>query len=237
MYAKDNYGGLPLHFAAINKYNADVVNLLLDYYPDSIKVKAFDGSLPLHTAADSNPNTDITELLLDRYPEALTVEVNGHSVLDLAKLSKSSNKASIISLIEKELKILKSPILRKIKLNKYLQITVKWCTTELATNGLTDKVLTIPSKNDLTKIEFAFRCLDEFQKCGWEPFAEQLVKYNGVPIGGEKKKISKCCYPLCKKTYVKSESKVCTRCMIVKYCCRECQVVDSKVHKKECKKK
>ena len=41
-------------------------------------------------------------------------------------------------------------------------------------------------------------------------------------------KISKCCNPFCKHTYVNSELEVCSRCMMVKYCCQECQWLISK---------
>jgi predicted AAA+ superfamily ATPase len=81
----NNYGNLPLHFAAWKKGPLDVEKLLLKVFPEGAAQKNNHGNLPLHYAAHYNAPLEVVEALYNAYPEGATMKNNDNNTpLDLA---------------------------------------------------------------------------------------------------------------------------------------------------------
>ena len=64
-------GWLPLHFAAAFSPSVEVVQFLIDAYPDALKARDMFGNCPIHEAAGRNPSVDVFQTLLALYPEGM----------------------------------------------------------------------------------------------------------------------------------------------------------------------
>jgi ankyrin repeat protein len=64
-------GRLPIHYAAYNKPQVNVIKLLLKHYPEGAKVLDADGRLPLHLAVIRNANKQTIQALIEAYPQSL----------------------------------------------------------------------------------------------------------------------------------------------------------------------
>ena len=51
--------------------NIELIRVLLELYPDGVKVKNNIGELPLHTACEKNAPIDVIKLLIDLYPDGV----------------------------------------------------------------------------------------------------------------------------------------------------------------------
>lgn len=66
---------LPIHASILFKAPIDVVQTIIDAYPDGVKEQDDQGMLPLHLAVHSRDiDKQIIDLLLERYPEAIHVK-------------------------------------------------------------------------------------------------------------------------------------------------------------------
>jgi len=66
---RNQYGSLPLHMAASNRADADVVRLLIESYPDALHLQNDDGMTPLDLAlADDSASETVLALLEGRPP-------------------------------------------------------------------------------------------------------------------------------------------------------------------------
>lgn len=65
-----------LHAAIIYNGPLDVIEAIIDAYPDALEKKDDEGMLPVHLAFRNNMPNDVIYLLLDRYPEGLKEEDN-----------------------------------------------------------------------------------------------------------------------------------------------------------------
>ena len=75
LHSKGNWGYLPLHYACTSGASADVVEALLEKYPNAAMEKdSNDHMLPLHLACKAGAEADVLMALLTSYPEATTVK-------------------------------------------------------------------------------------------------------------------------------------------------------------------
>ena len=65
---------LPLHCALAHKAPIDLIEPLINAYPDSLTMKGKKGMLALHIAANHNASPEILDLIIRSYPEALDKE-------------------------------------------------------------------------------------------------------------------------------------------------------------------
>lgn len=66
---------------------------------------------------------------------------------------------------------------------------------------------------------------------------DEIMKSNSQSNSNEANNLTKCQYKECsKKDEINVVLKLCSRCNLVKYCSRECQVADYPLHKRVCKK-
>ena len=72
---------LLIHFAASER-SSDICTLLLNAYPESLKIGLrYDGSLPIHNAC-SNGRIGTVKMLLERYPESINMR-DGNGLLPI----------------------------------------------------------------------------------------------------------------------------------------------------------
>jgi hypothetical protein len=80
-------GSLPLHYA-INRNDAspEVIKMLLNHAPNSIRVSCSRARLPIHLLLNRpNPNLELLNLMIEMYPESLKVS-NGSGQIPLHKV-------------------------------------------------------------------------------------------------------------------------------------------------------
>ncbi len=71
---KDDFGWLPLHVAIIFSASYEVLELLINEYPDAARVGDDEiGSLPLHYAAE-RASVAVVQLLISVYPDAVETD-------------------------------------------------------------------------------------------------------------------------------------------------------------------
>ena len=179
LYAKNDYGDIPLHSAAACDNNVEIVAYLHRQYPQGIRMKNNDGSTPLAIAAYESTNLDVISYLIAKFPEALNEkDEDDDTPLKLAK--KRNNEfnelAIIISLLENETENYNSPANQTIRYNENLRVNVKCSMTVKKEYGL------VTPMNALSRSEFVFRILDEFQNCGWYGKVDELVAYVGLGV-------------------------------------------------------
>ena len=80
IYAKDDRGLTPLHYAARSSRDSSVVALLLERGAD-VSATSSDGFTPLHTAASGNPEPSVIKLLLDHGADIQARDNNGGTPL------------------------------------------------------------------------------------------------------------------------------------------------------------
>lgn len=83
----DQRGWLPLHWAAFNGRNTDVIRLLIKAYPDGCFTATKKGKLPFQLAG-FNRFTEMMDILFEANPDALnSVDYNGNTVMHEAAKS------------------------------------------------------------------------------------------------------------------------------------------------------
>ena len=83
----DDYGMLPIHWACTeSNVPLDVLEILLNAYPESAKVRTNVNLLPIHIAVRSICTIAWLKKILEAYPEAILEKTgNGRSVVDFAR--------------------------------------------------------------------------------------------------------------------------------------------------------
>lgn len=70
-----HHGNLLLHTAIMSEAPVEMIQLLLDTYPDGIYERCRNGFLPFHLACEYNMPEEVFDLLLSRYPNAIRMSV------------------------------------------------------------------------------------------------------------------------------------------------------------------
>ena len=85
---KDIFGYLPIHIACMDGASLEVIQALVNSYPESITVD-FRGYLPLHLACQSNASLEVLNFLINSYPDGIdqTNIIDHKTPLDLLKES------------------------------------------------------------------------------------------------------------------------------------------------------
>ena len=96
--AKDKSGRMPLHWAAWNNENPDIINALIQSGAD-INAKSKNGGTPLHWAAENNENPDIIAALIQAGADINAKINNGGTPLHRAAL-RNENLDIITALIQ-----------------------------------------------------------------------------------------------------------------------------------------
>ena len=100
-------GALPLHRAARSGMPLEVLKILVNMYPESVRIPVSStGALPIHRACvSSNCNLDSVEYLLLDYPEGINVrDSEGRLPIHYAAISLGAQKADVIEhLLSKDL--------------------------------------------------------------------------------------------------------------------------------------
>ena len=99
---RDGSGFLPIHYSALNMKSIEVCKVLIDTYPESIRVGTNNGSLPIHMACKNGSrvdSVDAIQYMLELYSESINArDSNGWlSIHHAAKLG----RANIIKLLLK----------------------------------------------------------------------------------------------------------------------------------------
>eukprot|EP01033_Poteriospumella_lacustris_P011157 gene11157-7938_t len=91
----DKEGLLPLHWAARNNNNVEVVRWLWEQHPEAVTVVDKEGLLPLHWAARNNNNLEVVRWLWEQYPEAVRV-ANKNGRLPLHWAARNNNNVEVV---------------------------------------------------------------------------------------------------------------------------------------------
>ena len=186
----DSYGMLPLHIVFQNGFNPQnqqllyqVVKLLLDAYPDAVKVKGGpDQSLPIHSAVQfPNIDVNIVKLLLDPYPDGLKVfDTSGYFPLHSALIQNFSHIALIKLLIES----FPTAVTEKSQLNGKLPLhigveSLSIATSQTQRHSIYD-VRSVSLKDGITLIRLLIeiypQALKERDQMGWLPLHLAVLK-------------------------------------------------------------
>ena len=93
---------LPLHAAIVFKAPEDVIEALLNSFPNAAKAKDDQGMLPLHLAFRNGASAEIVNMLLLAFPDSVEIpDRKGRVPLTLAKSSSSPNRDLYIEALEK----------------------------------------------------------------------------------------------------------------------------------------
>jgi ankyrin repeat protein len=101
-FTPNNDNDLPIHWAAANSSNLELMEYLLDINPESTKVLGLDMMSPLYCAVDkSNRSFGVIKLLVDKDPQSCALcDVNGNTVLHyLGICAESARDLEIIAYI------------------------------------------------------------------------------------------------------------------------------------------
>ena len=91
--------GIPLHLAALQNSNVEVVRLLLERGgAEQLAAQDQDGRIPLHLAAEQNSNVEVARLLLGRGSPRSSTDRYGRTPLDRA-LRASADRAETLQLL------------------------------------------------------------------------------------------------------------------------------------------
>jgi hypothetical protein len=100
IFAKNINGDLPLHLAAANNPNAQVINMLISAFPEGLTMKTNAGHLPIHLAVGVNASAEVTNVLLSAYPEGISIQDNkGNLPIHLAIVKHASAKVVMLLLL------------------------------------------------------------------------------------------------------------------------------------------
>mmetsp|Transcript_69059 Transcript_69059/g.102609 ORF Transcript_69059/g.102609 Transcript_69059/m.102609 type:complete len:374 (-) Transcript_69059:200-1321(-) len=93
-WPKDKYSRYtPLHFACLNNTRAEVISLLLEHWPDALKLydRVGWGSTPLHYACKTNAPLKVILVLLEKWPEGVRdADSELNTPLDYCRKAKGS---------------------------------------------------------------------------------------------------------------------------------------------------
>lgn len=91
-FTPNNDNDLPIHWAAANSRNVEMIEYLLDINPESTKVLGLDSMSPLYCAVDNSIRSfDVIKLLVDRDPQSCEMgDVTGNTVLHFLAISAES---------------------------------------------------------------------------------------------------------------------------------------------------
>jgi len=93
---------LPLHAAIVFKAPEDVIEALLNSFPNAAKAKDDQGMLPLHLAFRNGASAEIVNMLLLAFPDSVEIpDRKGRVPLALANSSSSPNRDLYIEALEK----------------------------------------------------------------------------------------------------------------------------------------
>jgi hypothetical protein len=96
----NNIGNLPLHQAAMWQASVEVLDILLEHFPEGSAVRNQYGSLPLHMAASNQAKAEAIRRLMEVYPEAVHLQNDdGMSPLDLVLADESPNEV-VVAMLE-----------------------------------------------------------------------------------------------------------------------------------------
>ena len=94
--AANKYGSTPLHLAALNNHNPEVLRFLLDQGADLRSVNKYKRT-PLHLAARHNSNPAILRFLLEMGADSNSIDRDGKKPVDHASLN--GNNPNIIKVL------------------------------------------------------------------------------------------------------------------------------------------
>jgi len=83
MLQRDNFGYLPLQYA-IDVKSTDFCKVVIDSYPEAVRIRSNDGSLPIHEACREGyryDNAETIRYLLELYPESINARRNGQLLI------------------------------------------------------------------------------------------------------------------------------------------------------------
>ena len=63
----------PLHCGCAGKASFEVIKVLVETYPDALKIVDTNGDLPLHHACWNDASLDVMGILIEVYPHALKI--------------------------------------------------------------------------------------------------------------------------------------------------------------------
>jgi hypothetical protein len=79
-------GNLPLHFACARAASLEVVQYLVEQWPEAVKKTDIYGYLPLHHACQNKTPLELMQYLVEQWPEAVkTTDVSGKTPLGYAQ--------------------------------------------------------------------------------------------------------------------------------------------------------
>ena len=118
---RDDGGELPLHKAATNK-SEEFCKILVDAYPESLRVGDGCGSLPIHHAC-KNGRPDTVEYLFGLYPESINIRTNsGYLPIHKAANRPGENTAEIVEfLLRHDPECLSKPVVSNNRGSQYQQ--------------------------------------------------------------------------------------------------------------------